>query len=190
MEKGTAAPEEKEAPACGLVLVHTGDGKGKTTAALGLALRAWGDGLRVLVLQFIKHGGDYGERRALAALAAVDGRMELRACGRGFTTRGGLPPEEHRRAAEAALAEARAAITGGSYDLIVLDEINYAVKFGLLSVADVLALLDVRPPSLHLVLTGRDAAPELIARADLVTEMRLVKHPYQRGIKAQRGIEF
>ena len=126
MEKGTAAPEEKEAPACGLVLVHTGDGKGKTTAALGLALRAWGDGLRVLVLQFIKHGGDYGERRALAALAAVD----------------------------------------------------------------VLALLDVRPPSLHLVLTGRDAAPELIARADLVTEMRLVKHPYQRGIKAQRGIEF
>lgn len=190
MEKGTAAPEEKEAPACGLVLVHTGDGKGKTTAALGLALRAWGDGLRVLVLQFIKHGGDYGERRALAALAAVDGRMELRACGRGFTTRGSLPPEEHRRAAEAALAEARAAITGGGYDLIVLDEINYAVKFGLLRVVDVLALLDVRPPSLHLVLTGRDAAPELIARADLVTEMRLVKHPYQRGIKAQRGIEF
>lgn len=174
----------------GLVIVHTGDGKGKTTAALGLALRAWGDGLRVLVLQFIKSGGDYGERKGFAALAAADGRMEMRSCGRGFTMRGHVPPEEHRRAAKEALADARAAIVSGRYDLIVLDEINYAVKFGLLRVEDVIDLLKARTAALHLVLTGRDAAPEIIARADLVTEMRLVKHPYQAGIKAQRGIEF
>lgn len=174
----------------GLVLVHTGNGKGKTTAALGLALRAWGDGLCVLVLQFIKSGGSYGECRGLAALAAADGRMELRSCGRGFTMRGHVPPEEHSRAAREALADARAAIESGRYDLIVLDEINYAVKFGLLRVEDVIGLLDARPAELHLVLTGRDAAPEVIARADLVTEMRLVKHPYQAGVKAQRGIEF
>ena len=185
MEKETAA-----SVAHGLVLVHTGDGKGKTPAALGLALRAWGDGLRVLVLQFIKSGGSYGECQGVAALAAADGRMELRSCGRGFTLRGKTPPEEHRRAAKEALQEARTAITSGQYDLIVLDEINYAVKFGLLRVDDVLSLLDVRPASLHLVLTGRDAAPEIIARADLVTEMRAIKHPYEKGIKAQRGIEF
>lgn len=104
--------------------------------------------------------------------------------------RGHVPPEEHSRAAREALADARAAIESGRYDLIVLDEINYAVKFGLLRVEDVLGLLEARPAGLHLVLTGRDAAPEVIARADLVTEMRLVKHPYQAGVKAQRGIEF
>lgn len=188
MEKETGTPAAHAAQ--GLVLVHTGNGKGKTTAALGLALRAWGAGLRVLVLQFIKSGGSYGECRGLAALAAADGRMELRSCGRGFTLRGSTSPEEHRRAAEEALRDARAAITSDQYDLIVLDEINYAVKFGLLRVEDVLSLLDARPAALHLVLTGRDAAPEIIARADLVTEMRAIKHPYEKGIKAQRGIEF
>lgn len=176
----------------GLVLVHTGDGKGKTTAALGLALRAWGDGLRVLILQFIKGGWKYGELHAIQALAKspAGGTIALRQRGLGFTRKGNVDAEEHRRAAREALDEARAAITSGAWDLIVLDEINYAVKFGLLDVSDVLALLDTRPQGLHLVLTGRDAAPEVIARADLVTEMHLVKHPFQKGIRAQQGIEF
>ena len=176
----------------GLVIVHTGDGKGKTTAALGLAMRAWGDGLRVLILQFIKGGWRCGELNAIAALAksAAGGTIELRQMGKGFTRKGDVDAAEHQRAAQEALAEARAAITSGAWDLVILDEINYAVKFGLLETSDVLALLDARPPALHVVLTGRDAAPEVIARADLVTEMHLVKHPFQHGVKAQRGIEF
>ena len=176
----------------GLVIVHTGDGKGKTTAALGLALRAWGDGLRVLILQFIKGGWRCGELNAIAALAksAAGGTIELRQMGKGFTRKGDVDAAEHQRAAQEALADARAAITSGAWDLVILDEINYAVKFGLLDVSDVLALLDARPPALHVVLTGRVAAPELIARADLVTEMHLVKHPFQQGVKAQKGIEF
>ena len=175
----------------GLVLIHTGDGKGKTTAALGLAVRAWGDGFRVLILQFIKGGWTYGELKTLEALGQLDeGRMEVRQCGLGFTRKGDTDEAEHRQAAADALAAAKAAILSGDWDLIILDEINYAVKFGLLRVEDVLGLLEARPAELHLVLTGRDAAPEVIARADLVTEMRLVKHPYQAGVKAQRGIEF
>ena len=182
--------ETKKEAVHGLVLVHTGDGKGKTTAALGLALRAWGDGLRVLILQFIKGGMTAGEDRGIAALAAADGRIELRRLGRGFTQKGKTSTEEHRQAAHEALTAARAAMTSGDYDLIILDEINYAVKFGLLSTSEVLTLLDEKPAALHLVLTGRDAAPEIVARADLVTEMRPIKHPFQKGIKAQKGIEF
>ena len=176
----------------GLVIVHTGDGKGKTTAALGLAMRAWGDGLRVLILQFIKGGWRCGELNAIAALAKNDagGTIEVRQRGLGFTRKGDVDAAEHQRAAQEALADARAAITSGAWDLVILDEINYAVKFGLLETSDVLALLDARPPALHVVLTGRDAAPEVIARADPVTEMHLVKHPFQHGVKAQRGIEF
>lgn len=179
----------------GLVIVHTGDGKGKTTAALGLAMRAWGDGLRVLMLQFIKGGWTYGELRAIEALgnasaAGAGGRIEVRQLGKGFTRKGSVPEEEHEKAAKEALSAAHEALTSGIWDLVILDEINYAVKFGLLTVADVLALLDERPKALHVVLTGRDAAPEVITRADLVTKMKLVKHPYQKGIKAQKGIEF
>lgn len=174
----------------GLLLVYTGDGKGKTTAALGLAMRAWGDGLRVLILQFIKGGWEYGELRAAEALAKVDGRIAIEQCGLGFTRKGDKKSEEHQRAARAALEKARAAITGCAWDLVILDEINYAVKFGLISVDALMDLVAARPPELHLLLTGRDACPELIARADLVTEMHLVKHPFQQGIKAQKGIEF
>ena len=183
--------KEKKQPH-GLVIVHTGDGKGKTTAALGLALRAWGDGLSVLILQFIKGGWHYGELHAIDALAKSDagGTIELRQRGLGFTRKGDVEEAEHKRAAREALDEAREEITSGAWNLIILDEINYAVKFGLLDVHDVLALLDVRPPSLHIVLTGREAASEIIARADLVTEMKLVKHPFQQGVKAQKGIEF
>ena len=168
----------------GLVIVHTGDGKGKTTAALGLALRAWGSGLRVLILQFIKGGQRYGELEAIKALKGV------RECGLGFTRRDESRKVEHIAAAKEAIREAEQEIVSGAWDLIILDEINYAVKFGLLETEDVLRLVNEKPRNLHLVLTGRDAAPELVAVADLVTEMKLVKHPFQKGIKAQLGIEF
>ncbi len=173
----------------GLVIVHTGEGKGKTTAALGLALRAWGDGLRILILQFIKGGWTYGELRAIEELQKINGNIRVQQCGLGFTRRNSDKEAEHREAARHALEEARKAIAGG-WDMVILDEINYAVKFGLVSEEDLLSLLDLRPPSLHLVLTGRDALPSLVNRADLVTEMKLVKHPFQQGIKAQKGIEF
>lgn len=174
----------------GLIIVHTGNGKGKTTAALGLALRAWGDGLRVLILQFIKGGWKYGELRAIETLAEEEGRIRVEQCGLGFTRKGEKNEAEHRAAATAALEKARQAIRSGDWDLIVLDEINYAVKFGLIEECEMLALLAEKPPTLHLVLTGRAATPALIERADLVTEMCEIKHPYQNGIKAQKGIEF
>lgn len=177
--------EEKK----GLILVHTGDGKGKTTAALGLCMRAWGDGLRILILQFIKGGWRYGEMTTVEKLAAIDGRIELRRLGKGFQRKED-DKTEHMKAAQEALAEAHKEFASGKYDLIVLDEINYAVKFGLITIEDVLQLLEEKPEQLHVVLTGRDARPELIERADLVTEMKLVKHPYQKGIKAQKGIEY
>ena len=173
----------------GLILVHTGDGKGKTTAGLGLALRAWGSGLRVLILQFIKGGWKYGELEAIERLGQLDGRIEIRPLGLGLM-RSDEDREKHIRAAARALQESERMMVSGQYDLIIFDEINYAVKFGLISLDDVLALLDKKPEKLHVLLTGRDARPELIERADLVTEMKLVKHPYQQGIKAQQGIEF
>ena len=173
----------------GLILVHTGDGKGKTTAGLGLALRAWGSGLRVLILQFIKGGWKYGELEAIERLGQLDGRIEIRPLGLGLM-RSDEDREKHIRAAAKALQESEQMMVSGQYDLIIFDEINYAVKFGLISLDDVLALLDKKPEKLHVLLTGRDARPELIERADLVTEMKLVKHPYQQGIKAQKGIEF
>lgn len=173
----------------GLILVHTGDGKGKTTAGLGLALRAWGSGLRVLILQFIKGGWKYGELEAIERLGQLDGRIEIRPLGLGLM-RSDEDREKHIRAAAKALQESERMMVSGQYDLIIFDEINYAVKFGLISLDDVLALLDKKPENLHVLLTGRDARPELIERADLVTEMKLVKHPYQQGIKAQQGIEF
>ena len=173
----------------GLILVHTGDGKGKTTAGLGLALRAWGSGLRVLILQFIKGGWKYGELEAIERLGQLDGRIEIRPLGLGLM-RSDEDREKHIRAAAKALQESERMMVSGQYDLIIFDEINYAVKFGLISLDDVLALLDKKPEKLHVLLTGRDARPELIERADLVTEMKLVKHPYQQGLKAQQGIEF
>jgi cob(I)alamin adenosyltransferase len=173
----------------GLIIVHTGNGKGKTTAALGLAIRAWGDGLRVIILQFIKGGWKYGEIETIKKLGEIDGRIELKRLGKGFQ-RNTDDKAEHIAAAQEALKEAGEAFESGNYDLIILDEINYAVKFELITVEDVKALLAKRPAELHVVLTGRDAKEEIIDMADLVTEMKLIKHPYQKGIKAQKGIEF
>lgn len=177
----------------GLVIVYTGDGKGKTTAALGCALRALGHGWRVLVVQFLKGEWPivFGE---LESAKRFD-RLEILQLGKGFVKIMGdkKPLDEHRAAARQALALARAKILSGNYDLVVLDEINCAldtVDEELLDVADVLDLIEKKPPSVHLVLTGRNARPEIIDRADLVTEMKEIKHPYQKGIPAQLGIDY
>ena len=167
----------------GLIIVHTGDGKGKTTAALGLAIRAFGAGLKVLILQFIKGQRRSGELTALTTLG-----IEVRQLGLGFITAENF--NEQKKSAQAAIELARREILSGAWDLIILDEINYAVKFGLLSSAELLELIKIRPSQLHLVFTGRNALPELIDAADLVTEMKLIKHPFQKGIAAQEGIEF
>ena len=175
----------------GLLMVHTGDGKGKTTAALGLALRAFGAGLKVLILQFIKGGQTYGELDAIKLLEKISdtqGKIQIKQCGLGFTSKGDL--SEHKKFAQETLKLAEKEILSDEWDLIILDEINYAVKFNLITEEEVLEVIKKRPPKLHLLLTGRDATEKIIELADLVTEMKLIKHPFQNGIKAQRGIEF
>ena len=172
----------------GLVVVNTGDGKGKTTAALGIALRAVGWGLRVLVLQFIKGSWKPGEVFAAEKLAP---QLEIVPLGEGFVDPDAAAPDEaDMRMAQAGLAKCREAIASGKYDVIVLDEINYAVKYGFVAVEDVLEIIRTKPARLHIVLTGRDAAPEIIDAADTVTEMREIKHPFQNGQKATKGIDY
>ena len=166
-----------------LTIVHTGNGKGKSTAAFGLALRAWGDGLRVLILQFIK-----GQKKSGELIACEKIGIAIRQLGLGFSI-GDEDQSKHQEAARAAIEVAKSEIDSGNWDLIVLDEINYALKFNLISKEDLLSLLN-RNSEVHLIFTGRDACEELIERADLVTEMKLVKHPFDKGIKAQIGIEF
>lgn len=172
----------------GLIVVYTGPGKGKTTAALGLGLRAVGAGLRVLMVQFIKGTWHYGELDAVPLLG--EDKFQIRAMGKGFVKLGGEIDPEHRQAAEEAWAFAREKIFSGEYDMIILDEINYAVSYGLLPVERVVEILKQKPTAVHVVLTGRNAPAQIIELADLVTEMREVKHPYQKGIEAQRGIEY
>lgn len=172
----------------GLILVNTGDGKGKTTAALGMALRAWGQGMKVLVLQFIKGGWKYGELKAAEKLGP---NFEMRQMGEGFIKGpGDQSLEEHRHAAAEALEAAKTEISSGKYDLVILDEILYAIHYGLVALDDALELMAKKPDRLHLVLTGRNAPPEIIEQADLVTEMKEIKHHYNKGIPAQKGIEF
>ena len=178
----------------GLTIVYTGSGKGKTTAALGMALRALGHGWRVLVIQFFK--GDwpvtFGEVEMAKRLSP---QLEVLQLGKGFVKYMGdqKPFEEHLAAAHEALRTARERIASGVYDVIVLDEIIYAIDYAgvqLLSLDDVLSLVAAKPPSLHLVLTGRNAPQALIDRADLVTEMHEVKHPWQQKIPAQVGVDY
>jgi cob(I)alamin adenosyltransferase len=171
----------------GLLLINTGPGKGKTTAALGTALRAVGNGMRVLMLQFLKGSWHYGE---LDAVLPFGERFILKQMGRGFVKVGGAETDpEDLRLVHDAWAEAKAAIESGDWDLIVLDEINYAIGYGMLDPAEVAETLRNRPDMLHVILTGRNAHPLLVDLADTVTEMREVKHAYQKGILAQRGIE-
>jgi cob(I)alamin adenosyltransferase len=172
----------------GLILINTGPGKGKTTAAMGTALRAVGNGMRVLMLQFLKGSWHYGE---LDAVEAFGGRWVMKQMGRGFVKIGGAETDpEDIRMVEAAWDEARQAILSGEWDMVVLDEINYAIGYGMLDPATVAETLRQKPEMVHVILTGRNAHPSLVEIADTVTEMREVKHAYQKGILAQRGIEY
>lgn len=175
----------------GLLIVHTGKGKGKSTAALGLAMRALGHGMRVGIVQFVKGKWQTGERRVLERFPDL---VEIRTMGEGFTWE---TQDRARdiRAARAAWEASRAMIEacrGESprYDMVILDELNIVLRYDYLPLPEIVAFLARRPERLHVVVTGRNARPELIEIADLVTEMTLVKHPFQAGIKAQKGIEF
>ena len=173
----------------GLVIVYTGKGKGKTTAALGMALRAVGHDRRICMIQFIKGSWHYGE---MTSSKLLEPQFELVAVGKGFV---GIlddksPREEHVKIAREAVQISREKIQSKKYDIIILDEINYAVNLGLVEVNDVLDLIKIKPSTLHLVLTGNYARDEIINVADLVTEMKEVKHPFQVGIKAKKGIDY
>jgi cob(I)alamin adenosyltransferase len=169
----------------GYVQVYTGDGKGKTTAALGLALRAVGAGLRVYFAQFVK-GMRYG---GLDALERLGDQIVVRQFGRAcFIER--EPAPEDIAAARRGYEEVAQVLCAGQHDLVVLDEIHIATHFGLVTVDDLLRLIESRPAHVELVLTGRKADPRILERADLVTEFREVRHYYQRGVAARRGIEF
>jgi cob(I)alamin adenosyltransferase len=190
MEKRKAAQDAEVASKTvtekGLLIVHTGAGKGKSTAAFGLALRALGRGWRVGVVQFIKGAWETGERKALESFGD---HVTWRTMGEGFT----WETQDKARdiaAAERAWAVAREMMGDKRFRLIVLDELNIALRYGYLPLDEVVAALAARRPGLHIVVTGRNAKPELIEAADLVTEMSLVKHHFATGVKAQEGIEF
>ncbi len=190
MEKRKAAQDAEVASKTvaekGLLIVHTGAGKGKSTAAFGLALRALGRGWRVGVVQFIKGAWETGERKALESFGD---HVTWRTMGEGFT----WETQDKARdiaAAERAWAVAQEMMRDKRFRLIVLDELNIALRYGYLPLDGVVAALAARRPGLHIVVTGRNAKPELIEAADLVTEMSLVKHHFAAGVKAQEGIEF
>ena len=168
----------------GYVQIYTGDGKGKTTAAVGLAVRAAGVGLKVYIAQFMKLG-DYGE---IATLKRLSDCITVEQFGTGRFIRGNPAPEDFA-AARRGLERVKEIFAGRSHQLVILDEANVAASCGLFSPVDLLDLVQTRPEGVEVVLTGRQAAPELIARADLVTEMKAVKHYYQAGVAARTGIE-
>jgi cob(I)alamin adenosyltransferase len=173
----------------GLIIVFSGPGKGKTTAALGTAFRAVGQGLRVLMVQFIKGSWHYGELDACRMLG--EDRIKILPMGRGFVKVGVEKPDpEDVRMVEEAWQYASRAILDGEYDLVILDEINYAISYKMLDPLKVRDVLKRKPEMVHVILTGRNAHPSIVECADMVTEMREVKHPYQQGIRAQRGIEY
>ena len=172
----------------GLIIVNTGPGKGKTTAAMGTALRAVGSGMRVLMLQFLKGSWHYGE---LDAVEAFGDKFVMKQMGRGFVKVGGAETDpEDIKLVEQAWKEAEQAILSSQYDLVILDEINYAISYGMLDVAKVVAVLKRKPEMVHVILTGRNAHPSIVEIADTVTKMKQVKHAYEKGVMAQRGIEY
>ncbi len=173
----------------GLVIVYTGKGKGKTTAALGMALRAVGYNYKICMIQFIKGSWHYGE---MTSSKRLEPEFELTAIGKGFV---GIiddksPIELHKEIAVEALRIAKEKIQSKKYNIVILDEINYAINLGLIKLEDVLEIIKMKPPSLNLVLTGNHAKDEIIKVADLVTEMREIKHPFKEGIKAKKGVDF
>ena len=170
----------------GLRIVFTGRGKGKTTAALGMALRAAGHGMKVCFIQFIKGGRQSGE---LAAFSRFTDIIDVHVMGRGFTWKSEDPAQDTAAAREG-WELARQAITARRYDMVVLDEFTYALIYNMVPLSAALEVLAGAPPDLHVVITGRDAPKALLDAADLVTEMRAVKHPFLEGIRAQKGVEF
>ena len=183
-----ASPDSK-----GLVIVYTGDGKGKTSAALGNVFRALGHGWRVLVIQFFK--GDwpivFGEMES----AKLHKNLEILQLGKGFVKIMGdkKPFSEHKVAADQAMSFAKEKIFSGEYDLVVLDEVNYAVDYldiRLVEIKDLTEIIQNKPSHTHLIFTGRNAKKEIVELADLVTEMKEIKHPFQKGIQAQKGIDY
>ena len=173
----------------GLVIVYTGNGKGKTTAALGMALRAAGYHHKVCLIQFIKGSWPYGEMESLKRL---EPEVELIIAGKGFVgiIDDSSPREDHIKIAKKALQTSKEKIQSNAYNIVILDEVNYAINLGLIDVADVLKLIKSKPENLNLVLTGNHARQEIIDAADLVTEMKEIKHPFKSGIKAKKGIDF
>jgi cob(I)alamin adenosyltransferase len=169
----------------GLIIVNTGDGKGKTTAALGVALRASGYGMRVSMLQFFKGKWKCGEQRSAPKL----GTFEIDPLGHGFTWES-ENIEIDKAMVREAWSVAKEKISSGNFDVVILDEINYALSYEFLPVEEVVDFLRNKPSMVHVILTGRNAKPEIIEIADLATEMRLLKHPFEQGISAQKGIEF
>jgi len=170
----------------GLVQVYTGNGKGKTSAAFGAALRAVGRGLKVCVVQFIKGGFDYGELHIADKLP----NLKLVAFGRGRFITETPPAKEDLQLAQEAFELAKKVVARGEYDIVILDEINVVVNLKMISVADIVELVKSKPKHVELILTGRYAAPQIIDAADLVTEMREVKHPYAQGVPPREGIEY
>ena len=179
-----------------MLLVFTGNGKGKTTAALGQALRSVGEGKRVLMVQFIKGPWKSGEDIFLEEFKTQNAKFKIVKTGKGFVGILGdkLPIKEHQKAAAEGLALAKQEIESGNWDIVILDEVNNAVSLNLVPKEKVLELINLLNSSTHqlehLILTGRDAPQEFVDAADLVTEMRDIKHPYEKGIKARRGLEY
>ena len=173
----------------GLVIVYTGNGKGKTTAALGMALRAIGYDHKVCMLQFIKGSWHYGE---MDSSKKLEPNFELIAVGKGFVgiLDDNSPREEHEKYAAEAVRICRENIFSEKYDVIILDEVNYAITLGLIDVQEIIKIIKEKPSELDLVLTGRDVKEEIVELADLVTEMKEIKHPFKSGIKAKKGIDF
>ena len=173
----------------GLVIVYTGNGKGKTTAALGMALRAIGYDHKVCMLQFIKGSWHYGE---VDSSKKLEPNFELIAVGKGFVgiLDDNSPREEHEKYAAEAVRICREKIFSEKYDVVILDEVNYAITLGLIDVQEIIKIIKEKPSDLDLVLTGRDVKEEIVELADLVTEMKEIKHPFKSGIKAKKGIDF
>ena len=180
------SPSSSKPASTGLVQVFTGDGKGKTTAALGTVVRALGHGLRVYIVYFMKGNYDYGERHILSKLPNVT----IDSFGyESFTDPANLKPEEIVQA-EKALAAARKATLGGNYNLVVLDEVNVAASWKLIKIDEVIKLIADKPPNVELILTGRKADTKVIRLADLVTEVLKIKHPYEKGVMPRKGIDY
>jgi cob(I)alamin adenosyltransferase len=173
----------------GLIIVLTGDGKGKTTAALGTVLRAAGHDMKVCFIEFMKGDMYSGEIDGVRKLAP---NVEFHITGKGFCGIRGdpYPFEEHRGKAQAAIKLAKEKLLSGKFDILVLDEINNAVDLKLVDLRQIIELIDVKPPLMHLILTGRNAHPEVVKRAHTVTEMKEIKHAFRQGIKPQKGIDY